>query len=147
MKKNIGYEFKEHLVHKQAKAEAAMLKEFSQGQYTMEAPLIKYNPYFVNDLAAVMLFRTEEEVAITIRVLGKTKEADFYHTFPKGKEHIIPIVGLYSDYENKIEVYPYQKYNQVVHTIKTPGLQRLNGLSQWIHSFTMHYQYYLLMSC
>ena len=121
MKKNIGYEFKEHLVHKQAKAEAAMLKEFSQGQYTMEAPLIKYNPYFVNDLAAVMLFRTEEEVAITIRVLGKTKEADFYHTFPKGKEHIIPIVGLYSDYENKIEVYPYQKYNQkVVHTIKTP---------------------------
>ena len=120
-KKTIGYKYEDHLIHKQAKAEAAMLKEFEQGQFTMEAPLIKYNPYFVNDLAAVMLFRTEEETSITIRVLGKTKEADFYHTFPKGKEHIIPILGLYSNYENKIEVYPYQKYNQkVVHTIKTP---------------------------
>ena len=121
MAKTVGYEFKEHLIQKQAKAEAAMLKEFRNGNFTMEKPLIKYNPYFVNDLAAVMLFRTEEETAITVRVLGKAKEGDFYQTFPKGKEHVVPIVGLYSNYENKIEVYPYQKYSQkVVHTIKTP---------------------------
>ena len=121
MAKTVGYEFKEHLIQKQAKAEAAMLKEFRNGNFTMEKPLIKYNPYFVNDLAAVMLFRTEEETAITVRVLGKAKEGDFYQTFPKGKEHVLPIVGLYSNYENKIEVYPYQKYSQkVVHTIKTP---------------------------
>lgn len=121
MTKTIGYKFKEHLIERQAKAEAAMLKEFRQGDYTMEKPLIKYNPYFVNDLAAVMLFRTEEETAITVRVVGKTKEADICHTFPKAKEHIIPIVGLYSNYENKIEVYPYQQYHKkVVHTIKTP---------------------------
>ena len=51
----------------------------------------------------------------------QAKEGDFYQTFPKGKEHVLPIVGLYSNYENKIEVYPYQKYSQkVVHTIKTP---------------------------
>ena len=85
-----------------------MLKEFAEGNYTMENPLIKYNPYFVNELSAVILFRTEEETAITIRVVGKTKEADIYHTFPRAKEHVIPIVGLYSDYENKIEIYPYQ---------------------------------------
>ena len=121
MAKTVGYEFKEHLIQKQAKAEAAMLKEFRNGNFTMEKPLIKYNPFFVNDLAAVMLFRTEEETAITVRVLGKAKEGDFYQTFPKGKEHVLPIVGLYSNYENKIEVYPYQKYSQkVVHTIKTP---------------------------
>ena len=70
MAKTVGYEFKEHLIQKQAKAEAAMLKEFRNGNFTMEKPLIKYNPYFVNDLAAVMLFRTEEETAITVRVLG-----------------------------------------------------------------------------
>src|SRR5690625_1296042 len=105
MTKTIDYEFKEHLIEKQTKAEIAMLKEFEQGEFTMKTPLIKHNPYIVNDLAAVMLFRTEEETAITVRVLGKTKEADFYHSFPKAKEHIIPIVGLYSDYENKVEVY------------------------------------------
>lgn len=121
MMKTIGYEFKEHLLEKQAKAEAAMLKEFQEGQFTMEDPLIKYNPYLVNDLAAVMLFSTNEETAITVRVLGKTPEADFYHTFPKSRKHVLPIVGLYSNYANKIEVYPYQKPNQkVVHTIVTP---------------------------
>lgn len=124
MNQAIGYEYKDHLITKQAKSEAAMLKEFQAGDFTMENPLIKYNPYFVNDLAAVMLFRTEEEVAITVRVLGKTKEADFFQTFPKGKEHILPILGLYSDYENKIEVYPYQKrHKKVVHTIVTPEVK------------------------
>lgn len=124
MTNTVNYQFNEHLITKQAKAEAAMLREFAQGDYTLENPLIKYNPYFVNDLAAVMLFRTEEEVAITIRVVGKTKEADIYQTFPRAKEHVLPILGLYSDYENKIEVYPYQKENRkCVHTIKTPEVK------------------------
>ena len=87
IKKAVGYEFKEHLIHKQAKAEAAMLKEVEHGQFTMEAPLIKHNPYFVNDLAAVMLFRTEEETSITIRVLGKTKEAELYIHFLREITH------------------------------------------------------------
>lgn len=121
VKEKIGYQFQEHLIEKQAKAEYAMLNEFAKGEFTMENPLIKYNPYIVNDLAAVILFRTEEETAITVRVKGKTKEGDFYHTFPRAKEHVLPIVGLYSDYENKIEVYPYQQSDKkVVHTIKTP---------------------------
>lgn len=117
----VKYEFREHLIARQAKAEAAMLREFEQGDYTMENPLIKYNPYLVNDLAAVMLFRTEEEVAVTIRVVGKTKEGDILHSFPKAKEHVLPVLGLYSDYENTIEVYPYQQYNKkCVHKITTP---------------------------
>ena len=61
MTKTIDYTFKEHLIERQAKAEAAMLKEFRQGDYTMEKPLIKYNPYFVNDLAAVMLFEPKRK--------------------------------------------------------------------------------------
>lgn len=124
MTKTVRYEYKEHLISRQAKSEAAMLKEFAQGEYTLQNPLIKYNPYFVNDLSAVMLFRTEDEIAVTVRVLGKTKQADFYQTFPKAKEHIIPIIGLYSNYENQIEVYPYQQPNQkVVHIIQTPEVK------------------------
>ncbi|MDO5048237.1 MAG: aryl-sulfate sulfotransferase, partial [Anaerococcus sp.] len=117
----LQYQFKDHLVVEQAKAEKAMLEEFKNGDYTIENPLIKYNLYKLNALSAVICFRTEEEVAINVRVLGKTKEADFYQSFPKAKEHILPIVGLYSDYENKVEVYPWQRESdKVTLTIKTP---------------------------
>ncbi|MFM1524800.1 MULTISPECIES: aryl-sulfate sulfotransferase [Helcococcus] len=120
----VKYTYKEHLITRQAKSEKKMLKEFREGTYTLEKPLIKYNPYLLNTLSAVILFRTEEATAITVRVKGKTEKADFYHTFPVSKEHILPIVGLYSDYENKIELYPYQKPNQkVTHTIKTPPVK------------------------
>ena len=104
MTEAIKYTYKEHLVERQAKAEKAMLKEFNEGDYTLEQPLIKYNPYLLNALSAVILFRTEEPTAITVRVKGKTEKADFYQSFPRGTEHIIPIVGLYSDYENKITI-------------------------------------------
>lgn len=120
-RKTIGYEYVEHLVERQAKNEELMLDEFRDGEYTLENPLIKYNPYIINDLSAVILFRTEEKTPITLRVKGKTPEADFYQNFPAATEHVLPIVGLYSDYENKIELYPYQKPNRkVTHTIKTP---------------------------
>lgn len=117
----IKYEYKEHLIERQARAEKAMLREFEAGNFTMEEPLIKYNLYELNALSAVMCFETEEPTAICVRVKGKTPEADIYHAFPKCKKHIIPIVGLYPEYENKVEVYPWQKYDsKVVHTIKTP---------------------------
>lgn len=120
----IDYTYKEHLIERQSKAEKAMLKEFNEGDYTLENPLIKYNPYLLNSLSAVMLFRTEQPTAITIRVKGKTEKADFYKSFPKATEHVIPIVGLYSDYENQVEVYPWQKYDQkVTHTITTPEVR------------------------
>lgn len=120
----VRYEFKEHLIERQRKAELQMLKEFREGNYTLENPLIKYNPYLLNTLSAVILFRTEEKTAISVRVKGKTPQADFYQTFPASKEHVIPIVGLYSDFENKIELFPYQNYSKkVVHTIKTPEVK------------------------
>lgn len=39
----IDYTYKEHLIERQSKAEKAMLKEFNEGDYTLENPLIKYN--------------------------------------------------------------------------------------------------------
>lgn len=117
------YEFKESLIKKQAQAEKDMLNELNLGDYTIQNPLIKYNAYFVNPLSAVVLFKTQEEVAITLRVLGKTSKADFYKSFAKAKVHIIPVLGLYSDYENKIELSIWQNpSSKVVHTIKVPDV-------------------------
>ena len=61
----INYSFDESLVTKQNAAEKAMLEEFHAGNYTFENPFVKLNPYLINPLAAVVMFKTEEEVAVT----------------------------------------------------------------------------------
>ena len=104
----IKHTYIDPLVKRQNEAEAAMLSEFHAGNYTIENPLVKVNPYFINPLAAVVLFKTEEEVAVTVTVLGKEKEGNMKHTFPKAKEHVLPVVGLYGDYENTVEIQLYR---------------------------------------
>ncbi len=108
MCEKIGYEKKENIILQQNRAEKAMLEEFASGEYTLEKPLLKYNAYLVNPLSAVVLFRTEEPAAVTVRVLGKTKEATISHTFPKERTHILPILGLYSNYVNTVEIEAYR---------------------------------------
>ena len=105
---NTKYSFSTSLVDRQTEAEKAMLEEFHNGNYTLENPLVKLNPYFVNPLAAVVMFTTEKEVAVTVRVLGKEPEGTMKHTFPKAKEHVLPIVGLYGGYKNKVEIELYR---------------------------------------
>ena len=87
----------------------------------MDNPLVKYNAYLVNPLSAVVLFKTDEETAIKVTVLGKTPQANIYHTFPRAKTHVLPIVGLYSDYTNKVEISAYQGGSTVVE-IQTPDV-------------------------
>ena len=58
----VKYTYIEHWIPKQAESEKAMLAEFEAGNYTLENPLVKYNPYFINPLAAVVLFKTEKEI-------------------------------------------------------------------------------------
>ena len=119
--KTIGYKYDAGLIARQAEAETAMLKELEEGNYTLRNPLIKYNPYFISPLTAVVLFKTEEETAVTVTVQGKTKEANIYHTFPKAKTHVLPVLGLYNDYENRVELRPYRGTAAVI-TIQTPDV-------------------------
>ena len=100
----INYSFTKSLVDRQNEAERAMLEELRGGNYTLENPLVKLNPYFVNPLAAVVCFNTDEEVAVTVSVLGKEPEGTMTHTFPKAKEHVLPVLGLYGDYENTVVI-------------------------------------------
>ncbi len=121
MSEQITYKFTEHLIEQQYAAEQAMLAELEAGHYTLDNPLVKYNAYLVNPLSAVVLFKTDEETAIKVTVLGKTPQANIYHTFPRAKTHVLPIVGLYSDYTNKVEISAYQGGSTVVE-IQTPDV-------------------------
>ncbi|MGL6175191.1 MAG: aryl-sulfate sulfotransferase [Cellulosilyticaceae bacterium] len=110
-----------HLIKKQYEAEQAFLNEFAQGEYTVEKPLIKLNPYIVAPLTALIMFRTEEAVGVTVTVKGKEIEGDVSHRFESCKEHYIPVLGLYGDMNNTVEI---QLETGEVHTVKieTPEL-------------------------
>ena len=117
----VNYIYETHLIDRQYEAEQAMLKEFEAGNYTIQNPLVKYNLYIISPLSAVVCFETEEETAVTITVLGKTKQANMSHTFPKAKKHVLPVVGLYSDYANKVEIRAYRGESNVI-TIDVPDV-------------------------
>ena len=109
------YSFEEHMIKKQARAEEAMLKELRSGAYPIDNPLVSYNLYLINPLSAVISFYTEEETAVTVTVFGKAKEGNITHTFPRAKEHVLPVVGLYSGFVNRVEV---REYRGKVHTVE-----------------------------
>ena len=109
------YSFEEHMIKKQARAEEAMLKELRSGAFTIDNPLVSYNLYLINPLSAVISFYTEEETAVTVTVLGKAKEGNITHTFPRAKEHVLPVVGLYSGYVNRVEI---REYRGKEHTVE-----------------------------
>lgn len=116
----IKYSFLPSILTRQAEAEDAMLAEFESGNYTIENPLVKYNPYIINPLAAVVLFRTEKEVAVTVTVRGKDKHGDIRHTFPKATTHILPVLGLYADYDNTVDIQLYRGYKKTIHIQTEP---------------------------
>ena len=121
MSDKITYSFCDSLVKRQAEDEKQMLAEWKSGDYTFEKPLIKLNPYLINPLAAVVLFTTEKETAVTLTVYGKEERGNIVHTFPRAKEHVIPVVGLYGGCENRVELRTYEGNTQEL-TITTEPL-------------------------
>ena len=93
---------------RQAEAETRLLSEFRAGSYSFERPLVRLNPYLISPLAAVVAFRTEKPAAVTVTVRGKEPAGDISHTYPRATEHILPVLGLYADFENTVELRIYQ---------------------------------------
>ncbi len=121
-----AYSFETHLIEKQGKAEEMMLKNLRSGNYTIDNPLVCPNLYLINPLSAVIAFYTEEETAVTVSVLGKAKEGTITHTFPRAKEHVLPIVGLYPGYLNCVELRAYRGQKHMVE-IEVPDIFKGNS--------------------
>lgn len=118
----VRYESKSHLIDRQRQAEEDLLRELKEGEYTFQKPLVRANPYLINPLSAMICFETEEETAVTVTVRGKVRpQGDITHTFPPARTHILPVVGLYSNYKNQVEIRLYQGESTVV-TVETPDL-------------------------
>lgn len=73
--------------------------------YTLDNPFIIQDPYG-NYLTAVVLFKTDIDSKVSIEVKGKDEYTTVLYDFPSyEKYHSIPILGLYPDYENTINLY------------------------------------------
>ncbi|MBR3209381.1 MAG: arylsulfate sulfotransferase N-terminal domain-containing protein [Bacilli bacterium] len=72
--------------------------------YTFDKPNVILNPYGSSPLMALVTFRTKKLAAPKVTVQGKDGSNNLVHTFSPSKVHILPIYGLYPDYDNIITI-------------------------------------------
>ncbi|MBU2643157.1 aryl-sulfate sulfotransferase [bacterium] len=105
MSNKVTYTSKDHLITSQNKAEKAFLEEFEKKAYTLEDPYVVENPYLINPLCALVMFKTSSAVAPTITIKGKRfARENMSHTFPAATTHMLPVLGLYADFANTVVV-------------------------------------------
>lgn len=93
----------EERIQKQNETEKILKNILLSGEYTFERPYVQLNPYGNSPLTAMILFRTERPMCISVKISGKTPEADVEGTLPEfTTEHVIPIYGLYPDFLNTV---------------------------------------------
>lgn len=87
------------------KNEMDIEKEFSEKDYTFENPYIKLNPYNRTPLGALINFKSgysENPVRITVK--GVDGSRDFMYTINKMGEKGIPVINLYPNTDNKVNI-------------------------------------------
>ncbi len=72
--------------------------------YSIENPNVILDPYGVSPLTAMVIFQTSDLSTATVTVKGKDGDEDIVNTFLPSKLHILPIYGLYPEYENTVIV-------------------------------------------
>lgn len=92
---------KEDLISVQYELEQEFL---SDTDYTFEEPNVILNPYGTSPLTALVIFETKDITTPTITIHGKDEHTTITNTFKPAKKHILPIYGLYANYNNKITI-------------------------------------------
>lgn len=87
-----------------AEIDAMITEELRNGQYTFDDPMVIQDAFQNSPLTALALFTTEEAQAVRVLVKGKTAAADITYTTPAQTEHRVPLIGLYPDAENTVEL-------------------------------------------
>ncbi len=87
------------------------IEEVLDGSYTIEYPLVIYNPYGTNNLGVNVYFNTEEDMEISYTVsVGNENIPNYSNTLNNDvsgnytKEHAYQIIGLVPGYKNVIDL-------------------------------------------
>lgn len=83
-----------------------ILTDFHEKNHSFSTAYKVLNPLDTNQLSAYIMFTTEEPLKYEYTVTGKTSDADFTYVHDEFEEGdiVIPVVGLYADYVNTVEV-------------------------------------------
>ena len=65
---------------------------------------VSLDPFNISPLSALISFKTDMDVSVSITIKGQANSPDLHHEFASSKEHILPIYGLYPDSNNEIIV-------------------------------------------
>lgn len=72
--------------------------------YGINNPNVIVNPYGNSPLTALIMFTSNDYSEVEVIIKGKNGSSDISYSFDKDKYHMIPIYGLYSDYDNTVIV-------------------------------------------
>lgn len=71
----------------------------SSKKYTLSNPYYELNPYNISPLSAIVIFNTTDSVPVNLYI------NDVYVTTMEATtDHVIPVYGLYEDFENKVKL-------------------------------------------
>lgn len=70
--------------------------------YDLDNPNIIVNPYGNSPLTALIMFTSADYSEVEVEIKGKNDSVDINYKFGKNKYHMLPIYGLYPDYDNVV---------------------------------------------
>lgn len=95
------------LINAQTASIDEITQTYEEGDYTLENPLVAVDPYLQNNLAAYIIFSTDEPVSYGYTVEAKDSNGyPFSYTSETMQKDtvVVPVVGLYEDYANQVTV-------------------------------------------
>lgn len=82
-----------------------MYSEFLGGEWDINTPYIKVDPYLASPLSAMLGIKTTTTSELTVNIIGLNGSSDYTYTFPEaGEEFFVPLLGLQPAETNIIEL-------------------------------------------
>ncbi|MCI1921196.1 MAG: aryl-sulfate sulfotransferase [Liquorilactobacillus nagelii] len=106
IKKNIGSKLVNNRQEDQQKVTKEYQKIVKSSKYNLNTPYVKLNPYQTSPLTALIIFKTSSVAKVSYTVQGKKTKTSISNQVngKYSKEHQVPIVGLYADYNNQVTI-------------------------------------------
>ena len=96
MSDKVIHTYEDHLITRQNRAEKEFLEAFEKEKPSLAQAHVLVNPYFINPLCALILFKTDKPAVPTMTLHGKRNDREnIVKSFPEGTSHAIPVIGLY----------------------------------------------------
>lgn len=101
--------------------------EYNAEDYSIENPFVAIDAYGANPLSAYVVFPIDEAATYSYTVVGKDDNTNYTQTssVEQSDNMIIPIIGLYQDYNNTVEItvdYTKGDYEQFAINLQTEKL-------------------------